>query len=142
MFRIQYAVGAVLMAGALGLIAPKAEAQSYKGTFDLPYETKWGGSVLEPGHYELAIAGEINGINVLKVNGPGGFAAVLTGPAERTSIGEHGRIILANVDGVYALRQFDAAAIGRSYTFPLPKSKHNRAAGGSTPATTTVISIN
>ncbi len=137
MFRIQYAVGAVLLAGALGLIVPKAEAQIYKGTFDLPYETKWGGSVLEPGHYDVSIAGEVNGVNVLKVEGAGGVAAILTGPAELKSVTSHGRIVLANVNGVYALREFDAGAIGRSYTFVVPKTKQNRAA-----TSTTIISVN
>jgi hypothetical protein len=127
MFRIQYAVSAILLAGALGLTTSQANAQSaYKGTFNLPYETYWGNTVLEPGTYTLSIEGGHLAPSVLKVKGSGGVATVLSGPAEQTDI-KPGRLFLANVNGVYALKQFDAGSIGKSYEFAISKAARTKA---------------
>jgi len=127
MFRIQYAVSAILLAGALGLTTSQANAQqAYKGTFTLPYETYWGNTVLEPGTYTVSIESGNLAPSVLKVQGSGGGAAMLSGPAEITDI-KPGRVLLANINGVYALKQFDAGAIGKSYMFAISKAARTKA---------------
>jgi hypothetical protein len=140
-FRIQYALGAALLAAALGLTTPQANAQQgYKGTFNLPFETYWGGSVLEPGQYTVSLESPTMSMRVLRVTGNGGTATILAGPSEAVEAGSHGRLVLANVNGTYAIQQFDAGALGRSFTFTLPKALRDKAirAGHSTPATTSI----
>jgi len=140
-FRFQYALGAMALAAALGLTIPAANAdQVYKGTFHLPYQTYWGGSVLEAGDYTVSMDGSSERFGVLRVQGENGSATILPGPMEVHSGVGKGRLVLANVNGLYAIREFDAGAIGKSFSFPLPKTVHGVAAhGGSTE--TSVVTI-
>jgi hypothetical protein len=141
MFRIQYALGAALLAAALGLAAPQAKAQqSYKGTFHLPFETYWAGTVLEPGEYTVTLEG--GPVSLLKVHGSGVSTTILAGPVDLTEVSAHGRMTLVNVDGTYALRQFDAGMAGKSFSFAVPKTIRVRAAQGGEPTTReTVVTI-
>jgi hypothetical protein len=122
-FRFQYALGAIALAAALGLTIPKANAdQVYRGTFHLPFQTYWGGSVLEPGDYTVSMEGATERLSVIHVQGEKGVATILTGPVEvRDGVGK-GRLVLANVNGLYAIRELDAGAIGKSFSFALPKN--------------------
>jgi hypothetical protein len=143
-FRIQYALGAALLAAAFGLTTPQANAQQgYKGTFNLPFETYWGGTVLEPGHYTVSVESPTMSMRVLRVTGDGGTATILTGPSELMDGSSHGRLVLAHLNGTYAIQQFDAGGLGRSFTFTLPKAFHDKAvrAGHTTPAATTSIAV-
>ena len=145
MFRIQYAVGAILLAGALGLTTPAANAQqAYKGTFTLPYETYWGNTVLEPGTYTVSIEGGLITPSLMRVHGSGGEATLFSGPADLTDI-KPSRVFLANVNGVYALKQFDAGAIGKSYQFAISKAAQTKMHAEATediPAGMVALSVN
>jgi len=127
MFRIQYAVSAILLAGALGLTTSQANAQTpFKGTLNLPYETYWGNTVLEPGTYTISLTGNLVEANVLKVEGSGGITTMLSGPAELTDV-QKSRVLLSYVNGVYALKEFDAGSLGKSYHFPISKAARLKA---------------
>lgn len=143
MFRIQYAIGAILLAGALGLTTPANAQQAYKGTINLPYETYWGNTVLEPGTYTLTIDTNL-GTGILLVQGDGGRVTMFSGPAELTDI-KPSRVFLANVNGVYALKQFDAGAIGKSYQFAISKAAQTKMHAEATegvPAGIVALSVN
>jgi hypothetical protein len=130
-FRFQYALGAVALAAALGLAIPQANAeQVYRGTFHLPYQTYWGGSVLEPGNYTVSLDSASERTSVIHVQGENAMATILTGPVETHNGVGKGRLILANVNGVYAIQELDAGAIGKSFTFALPKTVHGVAVRG------------
>jgi len=138
MFRFQYALGATLLAAAVVLTTPSMNAQqAYKGNFHLPFETYWAGTVLEPGDYTVSLEG--GPVSVLKVSGPGGNATILAGPTELTSVSSHGRLTLVNVNGVYALREFDAGSVGKSFSFGVPKSIRDRANAAQTAQGTTAV---
>ena len=143
MFRIQYALGAVLLAGAVGVMAPQANAeQTYRGTFHLPFQTYWGGSVLSPGDYTVSIEGGAQGVTALHVQGDKGAASILIGPVELRDRTGKGRLVLSNVGGVYAIREFDAGAIGKAFTFRVPKTIQGvTAAHGDGGNTTSEISV-
>lgn len=140
MFRIQYALGTMLLAAAFGVTA--SAEQAYRGTFNLPFQTYWGGSVLEPGEYTVSIeAGGTEGPGVLHVKGSHGTATILAGPVElRDGVGP-GRLVLANVNGVYAIQQFDAGAIGKSFSFRVPKAIQGVAVQGGGGSGTSVITV-
>jgi len=127
MFRIQYAVSAILLAGALGLTTSQANAQeAYKGTFTLPYETYWGNTILEPGTYTMSLTGNCLRTNVLTVDGPGGITTILSGPAEITDT-QRSRVLLSYVNGVYAIKQLEAGSIGKSFQFAISKAARTKA---------------
>ena len=131
--RIQHALGAIALAGAALVMAPLASAnQTYRGTFHLPVQTYWGGSVLAPGDYTVSIESATERTGVLHVEGPNGVATILTGPVEAREVSSNGRLILANVNGVYAIRELDAGSAGKAYTFALPKGLNAAAANGTT----------
>jgi len=140
MFRIQYALGTMLLAAACGVTANAAQA--YRGTFHLPFQTYWGGSVLEPGEYTVSIeAGGTEGPGVLHVKGSHGTATILAGPVElRGGVGP-GRLVLANVNGVYAIQQFDAGAIGKSFSFRVPKAVQGVSVHGGGGSGTSAITV-
>ena len=120
--RFQHALGAMALLGAALVTAPLAKANaSYRGTFHLPFETYWGGAVLAPGDYTVSIESAAERSGVLHVEGANGSATILTGPVEARDISSKGRLILTNVNGVYAIRELDAGSTGKSYSFPLPK---------------------
>jgi hypothetical protein len=140
MFRIQYALGTMLLAAAFGVTANAQQA--YRGTFNLPFQTYWGGSVLEPGEYTVSIDGGTEGPSVLHVKGSSGTVTILTGPTELLNHLGRGRLVLANVNGVYAIQQFDAGAIGKSFSFHVPKAIQGIAVqGGGGGSQTSVITV-
>jgi hypothetical protein len=94
---------------------------------------------LEPGEYTVSI--ETEGTSVLHVQGAHGSATVLAGPVElRDNVG-HGRLVLANVNGIYAIQQFDAVAIGKSFSFRVPKAIQGVAVQGGGGSGTSVITV-
>lgn len=120
--RFQHALGAMALLGATLAIAPLANASvTYRGTFHLSVETHWGAAVLAPGDYTISIENAAERAGVLRVEGPNGAATILTSSVEARDISSSGRLVLANVNGVYAIRELDAGSAGKAYTFPLPK---------------------
>lgn len=56
--RIRVSAFKFLVLGGLMLLAVSANAQQaplYRGSFTLPYEVRWGGTVLEPGDYTIVL---------------------------------------------------------------------------------------
>ena len=122
-FRMHYTLGAALVALALGVTAPSANAQeNYKGTFNLPFETHWGGAVLQPGEYTVSIEGGVYGPKIIRVRGNGQVATALAPAYEVKPVTDSGHLKLVKVGGVYTLYRLDAGLIGQSYTFSLPKN--------------------
>jgi hypothetical protein len=141
MLRMKFAFGAVMLASALGVLSPRANAQEYKGKFNLPSETYWGGTVLQPGEYMVWTEDARPGAAVLRVSGNGKIATALIGAVEFRTINGHGRIVLVDVGGIYALKEFDTGVLGKSFSFALPKANHERVDRASTPAAVTEIAV-
>jgi hypothetical protein len=141
MLRMKFAFGAVMLAAALGVLSPRANAQEYKGKFSLPNETYWGGTVLQPGEYTVWTEDARPGAAVLRVSGNGKIATALIGAVEFRTTNGHGRIVLVDVGGMYALKEFDTGVVGKSFSFALPKAIHEKVDRAGVPAAVTEIPV-
>jgi hypothetical protein len=138
MLQTKFAFSAVMLAVALGVVSPLAGAEQYKGTFNLPVETYWGGTILQPGEYTVSLETSVPGVTTLRVSGNGKIATAFVGPVEPRTFTDHGRIVLAEVGGIHALKEFDAGLLGKSFSFALPKAIHGKAG---MPAAVTEITV-
>jgi hypothetical protein len=128
--RKHLTIGLALLGLALGLTTVQANAQPVlKGTFELPASAYWGNTLLQPGQYTLWMSTEMRDIAhvpVIHLSGEGVNATFLAiAKPER----ESGRNYLdvANIDGTYVIRAFDAGSIGESFAFGVTKSVKNKA---------------
>jgi hypothetical protein len=125
-FQRNRAFGLVLLAGALTLGASQVKAAAYKGAFNLPVETYWGGAVLSPGEYSVVVDQLPAGPMVHVRKGNRQVASLIAGsyvPEEESS---HGRLTLVQINGVYVVKTFEAGLIGKSFTFLTPKAVYKR----------------
>jgi hypothetical protein len=128
--RKQLTIGLALIGLALGLTTVRANAQSVlKGTFELPAAAYWGNTLLQPGQYTIWMSTEVRDIAhvpVIHLSGEGINATFLAiaKPAQ-----ESGRNYLdvANIDGTYVIRAFDAGSIGESFAFGVTKNVKSKA---------------
>jgi hypothetical protein len=141
MLRMKFAFCTVMLAAAMGVLSPRASAQDYKGKFSLPVETYWGGTVLQPGEYTVWTEDARPGATVLRVSGNGKIATALIGPVELRAFTGHTRIVLVEAGGIYALREFEAGVLGKSFSFALPKAIHERVERAGVPAAVTEIPV-
>ena len=137
MLRRNFALSAVMLAAAIGVTAPLASAaQNYKGAFNLPVATYLGGTLLEPGEYNVSIDSSQPGSNLLRVSGNGKLATVFLGPTEQTAYARKGSLVMVEVNGMHAITQFTAGSLGKSFSFALPKQLRTELAkGGATSET-------
>jgi hypothetical protein len=118
-----------LLALALVLVAsavPANAQQLYRATFTLPFEAQWGSTIIEPGQYTIIVE-EALGQKLIRVNGPREQLAIFAGISSSEPYGDNGKLVFVNVDGLYTLKAFSAAAIGKAFVFPVHKSKGERA---------------
>jgi hypothetical protein len=117
-----------LLALAIMLVAsavPANAQQVYRATFTLPFEAQWGNTVIEPGEYTITVE-DAPGQNVVRLHGSAELA-VFPGLSLWEPYSEKAKLVFVNINGIYTLRAFDAAAIGKAFTFPVHKSKGERA---------------
>ena len=117
-----------LLAVAIALVPaaiPASAQQLYKGTFTIPFETKWGHTVMEPGQYTITVEQAL-GQKLIRVHGPGELAMFAT-PSRLEPVGDNGKLTFVSIDGLYTLKTFSAGAIGQSFIFPVPKAKGDHA---------------
>jgi hypothetical protein len=128
--RKHFTIGLALLGLALGLTAARANAQPVlKGTFELPTAAYFGDTLLQPGQYTIWMSTEVRDmahVPEIHLSGEGVNATFLAvaRPAQ-----ESGRNFLdvANIDGTYVIRAFDAGSIGESFAFGVTKSVKNKA---------------
>jgi hypothetical protein len=127
--RKQFTITVALMALALGLtIVPASAQQIINGTFELPAAAYLGNTLLQPGQYSIWISpeGEFGEMPVIHLSGEGIRTTVL---AIATPQHESSRNFLeiADVNGTYVVRAFDAGLLGKSFTFGVTKTVKNKA---------------
>jgi len=123
--RKQLTISLALIGLALGLTTAQANAQPLlRGTFELPAAAYWGDTLLQPGQYTITMSLEVRDVArvpAIYLSGEGMHATFLAiaKPAKET-----GRNFLdvANIDGTYVIRAFDAGTIGESFAFGVTKS--------------------
>lgn len=126
-FQLNRVFGLVLLAGAVTFGASQANAQNYSGTFKLPVEAYWGGSVLAPGEYTVTVEqGAATPIVKIRED-KRQIGAVLTGPYIAENSSTRGQLTLVQINGVYVVKTFEAGLLGKSFAFATPKAVRNRA---------------
>jgi len=123
--RKHFTIGLALAGLALGLTAVKANAEPVlKGSFELPTAAYWGNTLLQPGQYSIWMSTEVRDIEsvpLIHLSGEGVHATFL---AVAKPVAESGRNYLevANIDGTYVIRAFDAGMLGESFGFGVTKN--------------------
>jgi hypothetical protein len=127
--RKHLTIGLALIGLALGLTTARANAQTaIQGTFELPAAAYFGDTLLQPGQYtiRMSVSSADTHVPAFHLSGEGINATFLAvaKPAQ-----ESGRNFLeiANVDGTYVIRAFDAGSIGESFAFGVTKNVKNKA---------------
>jgi hypothetical protein len=116
-----------LSAALLAAGVAAAQSPSYKGTFTLPVEARFGNTTLEPGTYSISALGNAQGI---RVTGDRQSVSVLSAAYDLTKEGDKSKIVLVSTDDGYALRSFESESMGRSMRFVVTKNKHAERASG------------
>lgn len=124
---LKHTYGWSLCALALAAAGSQANAQQvYRGTVNLPAETRWGGAVLHPGPHTIMIGSDFSAMPLIHVFEQGKEMRILAGPAQTKAVSERGSLFLEKAGGTYQVKRFDAGAIGKSFTFLVPKAKRNK----------------
>jgi hypothetical protein len=126
----------LMLALVISAGAPRAAAQqAFKGTFSLPTEAYWGSTLLQPGQYSITMSlDQTQGIRVIRVNGDGVRAFMLTGPGIPEDISDRSALLLEKVNGTNVVRQLDAGVLGRSYRFLVAKNVRMKVERASAPS--------
>jgi hypothetical protein len=114
----------------LGLSTARVSAEPLlKGTFELPTAAYWGNTLLQPGQYTIWMSTEARNIGyvpVIHISGEGVNATFLSvARPEKESNNNH--LDIANIDGTYVIRAFDAGLIGESFAFEVTKGVKSKA---------------
>jgi hypothetical protein len=128
--RKHLTIGLALVGLALGLTTVQANAQPVlKGTFELPAAAYWGNTLLQPGQYTIWMSTEMQDLAHVPAIHLSGEGINLTFLAIAKPDKESGRNYLdvANIDGTYVIRAFDAGLIGESFAFGVTKNVRNKA---------------
>ena len=122
--KLRFALLAVAIALVPAAIPANAQ-QLYKGTFTIPFETKWGKTTMEPGQYTITVEQAL-GQKLVRVHGPAEMAMFGT-PSGIDPARGNGQLKFVSINGLYTLKTFSAGATGESFNFPLPKAKGDHA---------------
>ena len=122
---LKYAVLAMAILFMAAAAVPAQAQTLYKATFELPFESQWGKTVIEPGQYTITVEQAL-GQKLIRLHGASELA-IFAGLSAPEPVGDNGRLTFVNVDGVYTLKAFQATAIGKAFFFPVAKSKGARA---------------
>jgi hypothetical protein len=128
--RKHLTIGLALVGLALGLTTVQANAQPVlKGTFELPAAAYWGNTLLQPGQYTIWMSTEMQDLAHVPTIHLSGEGINLTFLAIAKPDKESGRNYLdvANIDGTYVIRAFDAGLIGESFAFGVTKNVKSKA---------------
>jgi hypothetical protein len=128
--RKHLTIGLALLGLALGLTTVQANAQPVlKGTFELPTAAYWGNTLLQPGHYTIWMSTEVRDlahVPAIHLSGEGVKATFLAIARPEKESGRN-YLDVADIDGTYVIRAFDAGLIGESFAFGVTKNVKNKA---------------
>ena len=108
---------------ALSLGASHANAQ--KATFHLPFEVRWGGTVLQPGNYTLSAPDSLSASRIFYLRGDTRTQMAIpqiVGTDAASS--RRSYLKLVNVDGTYYVREYVSGAMGTALKFAIPRPSH------------------
>jgi hypothetical protein len=128
--RKHLTIGLALLGLALGFTTARANAQPVlKGSFELPAAAYFGDTLLQPGQYTIWMSTEVRDIAHVPAIHLIGEGVNKTFLAMARPAAETGRNFLdvANIDGTYVIRAFDAGSLGESFAFGVTKNVKNKA---------------
>jgi hypothetical protein len=118
-----FSFGLLVMTAAAG--AAQAEQQA---TFHLPFEARWGLVTLAPGDYKVLLPGSAPGISQFIVDRDHHSRFVqplITDYDQGENPGSSRSYLqLVNVDGTYFVSKYRSGMTGKTFTFRVPKPKH------------------
>ncbi len=121
----KFAVFAASVAAVLASATVPANAQQFRASVTLPFETRWGGAVLPAGDYVIYtdVAATVPAVHV---QGDGTYATILSGPVSFTAANEDGaRLEIADVNGVHVVTKLHSGLAGKEFPFAIPKAVKN-----------------
>jgi hypothetical protein len=111
-----------LAATVLGVTASHATAaEMYKGTFNMPVEAYWGGTLLHPGEYTISMEWDYAGSSLVYLRGENVHAVILTGSVNLENASDRSRLTLEDVNGTYVVRELRAGSLGKDFRFGVSK---------------------
>lgn len=121
MLNLKWTLSAVMLAGAFAGTASMATAQSqhYRGSFELPFEARFGNVVLQPGNYTVST---LEGAKGIRITGDKGNVTLLSNGYDLKPEGKDARLTLVDSGGMYALRTFESDAMGKVLRFHIEKT--------------------
>jgi len=128
--RKHLTLGLGLAALALALTTVQARAQTVlRGTFDLPAAAYWGDTLLQPGQYTISMSADamdLAHVPMINLTGEGIHASFLgiTKPRVESS---RNYLEIAEVNGTYVIRAFDAGILGKKLAFGMTKAVKSKA---------------
>jgi hypothetical protein len=120
MLNMKWTMSAVMLAAAFAGTA-SAQSDYYRGSFNLPFEARFGKVVLQPGKYTIST---LEGAKGVRITGDGGHVALLATGYDIKPSTERTRMILVDTNGMYALESFESGAMGKALHFNLGKNPH------------------
>ena len=118
---------------AIALFAGSALVQgAEQGTFHLPFQARWGETVLAPGDYSLRWPAPTAGdwqVRVIAADGKSVY--LLPMYSELTPYSESNNLVLTNINGQYVVTKLTLGAAGKNYGFAVSKSIRKLSSGTS-----------
>ena len=116
MLNMKWTLSAVMLAAS---VVASAQSQRYRGTFQLPFEARFGNVVLQPGSYTVST---LEGARGIRITGDKGKASILAAGYDLEPGNEKARMILVDAGGTYALQSFEARGMGVALQFLVVKT--------------------
>jgi hypothetical protein len=112
---------------AIALFAGSALAQGAQhGTFHLPFQARWGETVLEPGDYSLTLPEPSIGNSQVRVIAAEGKTAYEMPLYTQTMLySDSNKLILTNINGQHVVTDLSLGTLGKEWAFPVSKSIRN-----------------
>jgi hypothetical protein len=116
MLNMKWTLSVVMLAAS---VVASAQSQRYRGTFELPFEARFGNVVLQPGSYTVST---LEGTRGIRITGDNGNTSILAAGYDLEPGNEKARMILVDAGGTYALQSFEARGMGVALQFLVVKT--------------------
>jgi hypothetical protein len=126
MLNMKWTLSAALLAASLAT----AQSPSYRGSFTLPCEARFGNTVLQPGKYSVSA---IEGAKGITISGDKQSVSLLSAGFDFAPEATNSKLILVDVGGEYTLKTFESASMGKTMHFSVSKSRGNTERAGARP---------
>ena len=105
---------------ALSAIAFASTAYG-QATFHLPVSVHWGQVTLAPGDYRMSSVQPATSVSVFYVHGNSRSVLEMAGHSDPDDSSKQSYLKLVQLNGEYFVREYVSGAVGKKYTFLVPK---------------------